>query len=624
MTQRRLWALLAGLGLALGLWARAEAADPAVMEAAKKEGKVVWYSSLGLSVAQKVCDAFNKKALGITCELNRDGSQRIFQKVMQEAGANLAIADVVHTSDISHYLEFQQKNMLMRYLPAGADKFPADFRDKDGLYTVLRGTPYVIGYNTQKVAAAERPSLEGPRRRAWKGKLVHAHPGYSGVVMTGILGLLPVWVAGTTTRRSRRTTRWSCSRRGPADEAGRRRAWVGATGEYNLYREVKKGNPIAIVFPAGGPALRDLGQRDPGQGAAPERGQGLHGLPLRQGSPADPRRRRLYVPNAAVTYPKDKRPLKELKLCKVEPEEMQNEGRRGEEEVPRAVRGLSRMPARRGTARRRERPRTRLPPVWSVSAAILAVLVVAPARDPPVHGVPGPRGPASPWPTSSRRSARRCTGPRSRTPRLCDIGRAPERPVGARSPGSCTRTGHAGEGGLSARSRFAAFVTPSFLGATAYVILAGPNAGLLNVLYRAVTGADEPLFNIFSMTGLIYVTSLYTFPVVFILTSAALTRHPPTSRTPARIAGAGRLAVMRTITLPSRSRRSSEASSWPFLEALVLFGAPAMLAIPRRFHVMTTQVWAFFHYPPQVEVAAAPTRCRSSWWRWRCSGPSAA
>ena len=110
------------------------------MEAAKKEGKVVWYSSLGLSVAQKVCDAFNKKALGITASSPRR-LQRVFQKVMQEAGANLAIADVVHTSDISHFLEFQQKNMLMRYLPAGADKFRADFRDKDGLYTILRGTP---------------------------------------------------------------------------------------------------------------------------------------------------------------------------------------------------------------------------------------------------------------------------------------------------------------------------------------------------------------------------------------------------------------------------------------------------------------------------------------------------
>ena len=62
MTQLRSWVALAGLILALGLWGAAEAADPAVMEAAKKEGKVVWYSSLGLSLAQKVCDAFNKKA----------------------------------------------------------------------------------------------------------------------------------------------------------------------------------------------------------------------------------------------------------------------------------------------------------------------------------------------------------------------------------------------------------------------------------------------------------------------------------------------------------------------------------------------------------------------------------
>jgi iron(III) transport system permease protein len=151
----------------------------------------------------------------------------------------------------------------------------------------------------------------------------------------------------------------------------------------------------------------------------------------------------------------------------------------------------------------------------------------------------------------------------------------------------------------------AAFVTPSFLGATAYVILAGPNAGLLNVLYRAVTGSDEPLFNIFSMTGLIYVTSLYTFPVVFILTSAALTATPSDLEDAARIAGAGRLAVMRTITLPLALPAIFGGFILAFLEALVLFGAPAMLAIPARFHVMTTQVWAFFHYPPQVEVAAA-------------------
>ena len=137
------------------------------------------------------------------------------------------------------------------------------------------------------------------------------------------------------------------------------------------------------------------------------------------------------------------------------------------------------------------------------------------------------------------------------------------------------------------------------------MILAGPNAGLFNVLYRAVTGAEGALVNIFSMTGLIYVTSLYTFPVVFILTSAALTATPADLEEAARIAGAGRLAVMRTITLPLALPAIVGGFILAFLEALVLFGAPAMLAIPARFHVMTTQIWAFFHYPPQVEVAAA-------------------
>ncbi|PYM45733.1 MAG: iron ABC transporter permease, partial [Candidatus Rokuibacteriota bacterium] len=68
----------------------------------------------------------------------------------------------------------------------------------------------------------------------------------------------------------------------------------------------------------------------------------------------------------------------------------------------------------------------------------------------------------------------------------------------------------------------ASFVTPPFLGAFAWVMLAGPNAGLLNKLYRAWTGAAEPLVNIFSMPGLIFVVSIYTFPYVFIMLANTL------------------------------------------------------------------------------------------------------
>ena len=54
----------------------------------------------------------------------------------------------------------------------------------------------------------------------------------------------------------------------------------------------------------------------------------------------------------------------------------------------------------------------------------------------------------------------------------------------------------------------ASFVTPPFLGAFAWTLLAGPNAGSLNKLYRAVTGSEEALFNIFTMPGLIFVMAL--------------------------------------------------------------------------------------------------------------------
>lgn len=151
----------------------------------------------------------------------------------------------------------------------------------------------------------------------------------------------------------------------------------------------------------------------------------------------------------------------------------------------------------------------------------------------------------------------------------------------------------------------AAFVTPSFLGAMAWIILAGPNAGLLNMAFRALTGGQAPLVNIFSMGGLIFVVTLSTVPIVVIMAVGALQALTPDMEEAARIAGANPLAVARTITLPLIAPAILGAFLLAVLEALVLFGAPAMIAIPARFHVMTTQLWTFFQYPPKIEVAAA-------------------
>ena len=319
---RGLMIRLVVLGLAIGLWASPVGAQ-SVLELAKKEGKVVWYSSLGLSLAQKVCDVFNKKGLGVTCELNRDGSERIFQKVMQEAGANLWIADVVHTSDISHFLDFKAKGMLAKYAPAGSERFRPEFRDRDGFYAVLRGTPYVMAVNTQKVAKAEAPrrwkDLLDPK---WKGKLVHAHPGYSGVVVTGMTGLLGAFGWDYYAALAKNNPLVVQSAEDPPMKVSGGEAWVGVAGEYNFYRAAKKGNPIEIVFPEEGvpfvSSANAIMARAPHPNAARVFTDFLFGKEAQQILVDDG----LYVPNEEVSYAKDKRPLKEIKLLPAEPEEV--------------------------------------------------------------------------------------------------------------------------------------------------------------------------------------------------------------------------------------------------------------------------------------------------------------
>src|SRR5438094_135940 len=151
----------------------------------------------------------------------------------------------------------------------------------------------------------------------------------------------------------------------------------------------------------------------------------------------------------------------------------------------------------------------------------------------------------------------------------------------------------------------ASFVTPPFLGAFAWVMLAGPNAGLLNKLYRAWTGAEDPLVNVFSMPGLIFVVSIYTFPYVFIMIANTLELIASDLEEAASILGASRLWVALTVTLPMVAPAILSGFILSVLQALALFGSPAILALPAGFHTITTQIWALFQYPPKVEMAAA-------------------
>src|SRR5438552_2994343 len=151
----------------------------------------------------------------------------------------------------------------------------------------------------------------------------------------------------------------------------------------------------------------------------------------------------------------------------------------------------------------------------------------------------------------------------------------------------------------------ASFVTPPFLGAFAWVMLAGPNAGALNTFWRWITGSDTPLLNIFTMPGLVFVVTSYTFPYVYIMLANTLALIASDLEDAAAIHGAGRLSVALTITMPLVAPAIVSGFILAVLQALALFGSPAILALPAGFHTITTQVWSFFQFPPKVELAAA-------------------
>jgi len=150
-----------------------------------------------------------------------------------------------------------------------------------------------------------------------------------------------------------------------------------------------------------------------------------------------------------------------------------------------------------------------------------------------------------------------------------------------------------------------AFITPSYLGAIGWILLAGPNAGWINKVWMAATGASTGFANIYSFGGLVWVTALYAFPYIFVFTTDALERVSSEMEEAASILGAGGMRTIFWITLPLVTPAILGGAIVVFLDTVALFGTPAIIALPARIHVLTLELWGFFQFPVQAEVAAA-------------------
>ena len=158
----------------------------------------------------------------------------------------------------------------------------------------------------------------------------------------------------------------------------------------------------------------------------------------------------------------------------------------------------------------------------------------------------------------------------------------------------------------------ASFVTPPFLGAFAWVLLGGPNAGILNQWYYGLLGLKpfeaQPLINIFSAWGMVFVMALYTFPYVFTFVANSLDMIPSELEEASAIFGAAPWRTAMNVTLPLVMPALLAGFIIAFLQSMTLFGVPAILALPAGVDTMTTKIWSLFQFPPQPGLAAAASR----------------
>ena len=253
---------LVALGVGLIFSASAAAVQPSsvtpeLVEAAKKEGKVVFYTSTDIQVAEGLAKAFEAKYPGITAQVERTGAERVFQRIAQEYTSNIHAVDAVDSSDIVHLVHWKRQGWLAAYVPEDVARWPANVRDADGFYAAPRATFSVVGYNTERLMPENAPTSYADLLDAkWKGKIVKAHPAYSGNCMTAtfVLSRLLGWdyfkqLSGQRVMQVQGAV-------GPPKmmALGERPVMFDGT-EYVTLLAKAKGAPVAIVYPREGSPL---------------------------------------------------------------------------------------------------------------------------------------------------------------------------------------------------------------------------------------------------------------------------------------------------------------------------------------------------------------------------------
>ncbi len=233
------------------------AVTPALIEAAKKEGKVIFYTSIDLPLAERFAKAFEAKYPGIAVRVERTGAERVFQRIGQEYASRIYAVDVVNSSDAAHFIIWKRDGILEAYVPEDVASFPDEHKDPDGMYATFRAWVCVIGYNTNMVKAEEAPkSYADLLEPKWTGKIVKAHPSYSGTIMTATYQMSRDLGWGFFEKLAKQKIMQVQSSADPPKKLALGERAVMADGnEYNMFQLKDKGSPVEIVYATEGSPL---------------------------------------------------------------------------------------------------------------------------------------------------------------------------------------------------------------------------------------------------------------------------------------------------------------------------------------------------------------------------------
>lgn len=253
-----LWGTLVAAGSALAQAPAPYEVTPQLIAAATKEAKVVFYASTDVLVSEKIASAFQAKYPGIKVQVERSGAERIFQRINQEYGSKIFMADVIETSDAVHFIHFKRNNWLQAAVPGDVAKFwPTTEKDTDGQFAAYRAHLSVIAYNTNLVKKEDAPkSLADLLDPKWNGKMIKAHPGYSGTILTGTYAISELLGWSYFEKLGKQKVMQTQSSTEPPKKLAQGERQVMADGnEYNVFMLKESGVPIEPVYATEGTPL---------------------------------------------------------------------------------------------------------------------------------------------------------------------------------------------------------------------------------------------------------------------------------------------------------------------------------------------------------------------------------